>query len=547
MKANIIRMETPDNLRLDGILYQPEYKTNKVIIHVHGTSSDFYRTRYFETLSAEYTKNGYAFLTFNNRGSGNGYSFIQEKNGKRIGGVVIGSQNEIFEDCVIDIQTAIDFARKQGFNEIVLQGHSYGCNKVTYYALEKKCDGKIILLAPCDVADISRPTSKDKVRDWKANNPENLNMFRYKDKTFMSALSKIKNNILVEIGTADEYISQENKQECIDYLVTAFKNAKVTGHLIKDGDKLMSLRDGATILNFTYDAIGNPTLYKNNAMTWDFRNLASYKGATFTYNATGLRTSKAVSSVTTDYIWADGKLLREKTASNTIDFIYGVDGIIGFKRNGTQYWYVKNLQGDVVEIRDNNGVLKAKYEYDAWGNCTIVENVGGIAEVNPIRYRSYYFDSTVGLYYLQSRWYDPQTGRFVNADDISILDESQHMINGLNLYSYCGNNAVMNVDPSGQAWWKWLVGGLVIVGLGIAVIATGGAAAGVAGFIVAGAFKGAVIGAVSGALIGGTIGGIVSAVNGDGFWSGFWDGAASGFMVVFLGLAEEKCRQFSPN
>ena len=98
----------------------------------------------------------------------------------------------------------------------------------------------------------------------------------------------------------------------------------------------------------------------------------------------------------------------------------------------------------------------------------------------------------------------------------------------------CLNNPINYYDPDGHwampNWLKWVIGGVVIVGLGIATIATGGAAAGVAGFIVAGAFKGAVIGAVSGALVSGTIGGVTSAVAGNGFWSGFADGAASGFM-----------------
>ena len=90
----------------------------------------------------------------------------------------------------------------------------------------------------------------------------------------------------------------------------------------------------------------------------------------------------------------------------------------------------------------------------------------------------------------------------------------------------------MNTDVTGTMpnWLKWVIGGVVILGLGIATIATGGAAAGVAGFIVAGAFKGAVIGAISGALVSGTIGGITSTVAGNGFWSGFADGAADGFM-----------------
>ncbi|HIW55835.1 MAG TPA: hypothetical protein H9686_02460, partial [Firmicutes bacterium] len=121
---------------------------------------------------------------------------------------------------------------------------------------------------------------------------------------------------------------------------------------------------------------------------------------------------------------------------------------------------------------------------------------------------------------------------FISPDDICYLDPET--IGGLNLYSYCLNNPISYYDPSGHLtlpnWLQWLLGGVVIVGLGIATIATGGAAAGVAGFIVTSAFKGAVIGAVSGTLVSGTISGVVSATSGDSFWNGFVDGAANGFM-----------------
>ena len=149
---------------------------------------------------------------------------------------------------------------------------------------------------------------------------------------------------------------------------------------------------------------------------------------------------------------------------------------------------------------------------------------------HPFRYRSYYFDIDLGLYYLQSRYYVPEWCRWLNADHPSFLQPES--LQEMNLYAYCGNNPVVYTDESGtmQNWAKWLIGGLIILGLGIATVATGGAAAGVAGFIVAGAFKGAVIGAVSGALVSGTISGISSANTEKGFWNGFADGAADGFM-----------------
>jgi len=86
------------------------------------------------------------------------------------------------------------------------------------------------------------------------------------------------------------------------------------------------------------------------------------------------------------------------------------------------------------------------------GNHNIITDVNGIGSLNPLRYRGYYFDDETGLYHLSTRYYDPETGRFINADDITILDESRDNINGLNLYAYCSNNPIMFIDPSGQFW-----------------------------------------------------------------------------------------------
>ena len=90
---------------------------------------------------------------------------------------------------------------------------------------------------------------------------------------------------------------------------------------------------------------------------------------------------------------------------------------------------------------------KIKYVYDAWGNCTITHDSNGFASRNPFRYRGYYWDSDLGMYYLITRYYDPTTGRFINSDNLNYLDP--HTINALNLYAYCRNNPIMCIDPMG--------------------------------------------------------------------------------------------------
>ena len=117
-----------------------------------------------------------------------------------------------------------------------------------------------------------------------------------------------------------------------------------------------------------------------------------------------------------------------------------------------------------------------------------------IATINPFRYRGYYFDTETNLYYLNSRYYDPEIGRFINADDISVLNEGKDIINGLNLYIYCGNNPIANTDEGGDKWWHWFIAAIVAVVVVtvtvVATIATGG----LVGTMLAGAAIGGGIG-----------------------------------------------------
>ena len=115
--------------------------------------------------------------------------------------------------------------------------------------------------------------------------------------------------------------------------------------------------------------------------------------------------------------------------------------------NGTTYYYVTNLQGDVMGLADTSGNSVASYTYDPYGK--VLTATGTLAEKNPLRYRGYYYDSESGLYYLQSRYYDPATRRFVNAD--SYAGTGQGLL-GYNMFAYCGNRPVMRADSTGQKY-----------------------------------------------------------------------------------------------
>ncbi len=121
---------------------------------------------------------------------------------------------------------------------------------------------------------------------------------------------------------------------------------------------------------------------------------------------------------------------------------------LGFIYNGTQYFYITNQMGDVVGITDATGTLIAQYEYDEWGNV-LSTSENDIANINPIRYRGYYQDAETGYYYLQSRYYDPNICRFINADISEIAQRYKNLHTGINIFSYCSNNPINLEDPDG--------------------------------------------------------------------------------------------------
>ena len=220
-----------------------------------------------------------------------------------------------------------------------------------------------------------------------------------------------------------------------------------------------------------YDSAGNPTNYRWNTLTWEGRLLKSFKTvlgsqpSTMTYTADGMRASKVEpygnGTKSHYYTYNGSTLVQEKivTSSGQTDyltFLYNGEGLTGFVHNSTVYTYRRNLFGDIIAIYQGNTKV-AEYAYDAYGNCTIAFATGNAGILNPFRYRGYYYDSDIELYYLQSRYYDPETGRFINADDVSYLDPET--IHGLNLYAYCLNNPVMYSDPKGH----------FVISIGIAV------------------------------------------------------------------------------
>jgi len=210
--------------------------------------------------------------------------------------------------------------------------------------------------------------------------------------------------------------------------------------------------------NITYDANGNPLTYRDG-MSFEWENgrilkkiNTSDKSVQMSYDSNGMRTQKSVDGVKTNYYYDSNKnLIALVKGNDTLLFYYDSDGsATSFSYNGTMYFYVKNLQGDVIRIIDLAGTEVASYVYDSWGNIKDTKGDTTVRELNPIRYRGYVYDTETSLYYLQSRYYDPFTGRFLNADDFTYTSLTGSVLSS-NLYSYCENNSVNNIDNSGYS------------------------------------------------------------------------------------------------
>ena len=300
-------------------------------------------------------------------------------------------------------------------------------------------------------------------------------------------------------------------------------------------DKLTAIGDET----ITYDAQGNPTSYLGHTLTWEKgRQLKSFDGNTYTYNANGIRTSKTVNGVKHTYTLDGTKILREVWDDKELIPLYdNEDSVCGLYYGGMGYYFLKNLQGDVIAITDEYGKTVAKYAYDAWGKCTIVEDTSNcnIATLNPYRYRGYYYDPEIEMYYLQSRYYDPVVGRWLTYDALihqGRFDKGAGLL-ATNLLAYCANNPTNYLDISGESITA------ILIGVGIGLLVGGLAGWGYARYFKIPkdqSWKYILGGALIGACIGGCAGYALSAGSGAVLWSGKGMGKAAASFARKNGL-----------
>ncbi|MBP3451644.1 MAG: hypothetical protein J6J73_02510 [Agathobacter sp.] len=312
---------------------------------------------------------------------------------------------------------------------------------------------------------------------------------------------------------------------------------------------------------FFYDELGNPLSYYNGqsySLSWtEGRKLATIttggKTTNYLYDASGNRIKKTNSDGSYIlYVIANGTAIGEKHYSaedelvKTLRYIYDENGsVCGYVENSADgagtYCFIKNLQGDVTHVyRVSDKAIVATYTYNSWGN--IISATGEKAEENPFRYRGYYYDAETGFYYVSSRYYDPEIGRWINADIPETLTADFENFAQYNLFAYCFNNPVNLSDETGT-WPSWAtklaIGvGAIVVGAAVvaATAATGGAAAAFVGAAVAGLKAAAVSGAIGAAVGAGTS--AVSHRVSTGSWNGAGkvaiDGAVDGFASGFM-------------
>lgn len=268
------------------------------------------------------------------------------------------------------------------------------------------------------------------------------NTIRYKYDASGNIVSK-KIYELETYNLLDKYIYQYNDSAWIDKLT-------------KFNDKLIQ-----------YDEIGNPiSIGSDVTLTWkNGVELSSYcdniNTIYYDYDDNGRRISKNINGNIVKYVLEGNKIVYEERGENIIHYIYNdVDNLIGFIYQNQIYFYVKNLQNDIIKIVNSNFVDVAKYEYDGYGNIIRITDGNGnivnnnnshIANVNPFRYRSYYYDSETNLYYLNNRYYSPLWCRFISPDSLLAITDN-YLSN--NLYVFALNNPINYYDEDGKFWKK---------------------------------------------------------------------------------------------
>ena len=262
-----------------------------------------------------------------------------------------------------------------------------------------------------------------------------------------------------------QYDAGGNLTEVRSYPAGAEGGPEGTGTVLKTfaydstwKDQLASVTMDGKTRNFTYDANGN--LLNGGKYTYSWTKgslLEKVTGdgleAVYTYDASGIRTSKKVNGTTTEYLTAGGSVLSEKKNGVWQHYLYDGSGqLMAIRYKGADYYYIRDGLMTITGLVDANGAAVVNYRYDSWGRLLGI--TGSLAETlgkdNPYRFKGYYYDEETGMYYLKSRYYQPEICRFISADDISIMLDNPMSLWDKNLYVYGDNDPVNKKDDDGE-------------------------------------------------------------------------------------------------
>ena len=352
-------------------------------------------------------------------------------------------------------------------------------------AMDAQNSGKSVVKTTIGYNDPSSTTATGQVRTWKSG--ATTYTYAYDARGNITSVSDGQNTTTYAYDSFDQLVRENNQaagktwtyayddggniQSKTEYAYTTGSLGAAVrtipyGYGDASWSDLLTSIDGQSL---TADEIGNLLSDGTWTYTWQHgRQLAgmSKSGQTiaYGYDSDGKRITKTVNGTAYNYHYLGDQLVELTWGSNKLHFTYDSAGPLSVNYNGTEYFYVKNAQGDVTGLVNASGTRVVTYTYDAWGN--LLTTTGSMATTlgaqNPLRYRGYVYDTETGLYYLQSRYYNPGWGRFINADDTAALSASPGRTHwDKNLYAYCDNNPTSRVDDEGDLWDTLLCGAVM--------------------------------------------------------------------------------------
>ena len=351
-------------------------------------------------------------------------------------------------------------------------------------AMDAQSGGKSVVKTTIGYNDPSSTTATGQVRTWKSGSTTYT--YAYDARGNITSVSDGQNTTTYAYDSFDQLVRENNQAvgktwtyayDSGGNILSKTEYAYTTGSLgaavrtIPYGYDDATWSDLLTSIggqSLTADEIGNLLSDGTWTYTWQHgRQLAGMSktgtNIAYGYDSDGKRISKTVNGTAYNYHYLGDQLVELTWGSNKLHFTYDSTGPLSVSYNGTEYFYVKNAQGDVTGLVTTSGTRVVTYTYDAWGNplSTTGTMATTLGAANPLRYRGYVYDTETGLYYLQSRYYNPTWGRFINADDTALLLSSPGKAHwDKNVFAYCDNNPLNRVDEDGECW-DIIIGGIV--------------------------------------------------------------------------------------